>query len=75
MVRRMVKALAKRVAEADDVDLAEMVEIRRVLEDAIEQAVIGQKAAGRSWAEIAAGLGTTRQYAQKRYGRVTDRAS
>lgn len=69
MVSRMIRALARRVADADDVDLAEMVAMRAVLEEAIADAVQGQKDAGRSWAEIARGLGTSREAAYMRYGR------
>lgn len=69
MLRRMIAAYARRVAEADDVDLAEMVELRDALEDAIEAAVQGQREHhGASWADVARGLGVSRQYAQRRYG-------
>lgn len=75
MVARMIRAHGRRVAEADEVDLADLVAMRRVLEDAIADAVAGQQAAGKSWAEIARGLGVKRQTAHERYGRVADRAS
>lgn len=68
MVRRMIRALGKRVGEADDVDLAQMVELRAALETAIEAAVAQQRANGASWSMIGQGLGTTKQYAQRRYG-------
>lgn len=69
MLRRMIRAYGRRVGEADDVDLAEMVAMREVLEAAIADAVAGQRANyGRSWAEIARGLGVARQVAHRRYG-------
>lgn len=69
MLRRMIRAYGRRVGEADDVDLAEMVELRAVLEEAIAAAVTRQRVEfGRSWADIARGLGTTRQAAHERYG-------
>jgi hypothetical protein len=69
MLRRMIRAYGRRVGEADDVDLAEMVAMREVLEEAIADAVAGQRANyDRSWAEVARGLGVSRQYAQRRYG-------
>lgn len=69
MVRRMIRAHGRRVAHADEVDLAELVAMREVVEEAIADAVHGQRATyGRSWSEIARGLGTSRQYAQRRYG-------
>lgn len=73
MLRRMIAAYGRRVADADDVDLAEMVELRDALDAAIEAAVIGQREHhGASWADVARGLGVSRQYAQRRYS-VTKR--
>lgn len=69
MLRRMLRAYARRVGDADDVDLAEMVELRDELEAAIRAAVWGQRRNhGASWADIGRGLGVTRQAAQMRYG-------
>lgn len=74
MLRRMIRAYARRVADADDVDLAQMLQVRAELDDAIAAAVAGQRERhGRSWAEVARGLGVTRQAAQMRYGRSGDR--
>ena len=43
--------------------------MRDVLEEAITEAVRGMRALhGRSWGDVARGLGTTRQAAQMRYG-------
>lgn len=70
MLRRMIRAGGRRVAVADDVDLADLVALRDELEEAIADAVRGQRQnLDRSWAEVARGLGTTRQAAQMRYGR------
>lgn len=68
MVNRMIRAYGRRVADADEVDLATMVELRDTVEAAIAEAVQGQRANGASWARIAAGVGGTRQAAQQRYG-------
>lgn len=69
MLRRMIRAYARRVADADDVDLAEMLRVRDEMEQAVRDAVRGQRERhGRSWADIARGLGTTRQAAQMRFG-------
>lgn len=68
MVRRIIRAHGRRVADADEIDLAELVAIRDTLEEAIATAVRGQRENhGRSWADVARGLGTTRQAAQMRY--------
>ena len=71
MVRRMVRAYGKRVGNADDVDLSQMLALRDEVEAAITTAVTLQRDNwGRSWAEIGRGLGITRQAAQQRYGRA-----
>jgi aromatic ring hydroxylase len=71
MVRRIIRAHGRRVADADEVDLAELVAIRETLDEAIATAVLGQRERhGASWADVARGLGVTRQYAQRTYGKV-----
>ena len=69
MLRRMLRGASRRVAAGDHADLAELVGLRAELEQAIASGVAGLRASGDSWADIAAGLGTTRQAAQMRYGR------
>lgn len=68
-VRRMIRAAGKRVASADEFELAELIELRNEVDAAIEHAIAGQLASGRSWAAIATATGTTRQAAHKRWGR------
>lgn len=69
MVRRVLRAHGRRVADADPEDLAELVAMRDVLYAAISDAVRGMRSQhGRSWSDVARGLGTTRQAAQMRYG-------
>lgn len=68
MVRRMLRAYSRRVADGDEIELRELVELREVVEQAIADAVRGQREQhGRSWADVAKGLGVTRQAAQMRY--------
>lgn len=67
--RRIIKSYAKRVADADEVDLGEMIAVRDEMDAAIQAAVDGLRARGESWAYIGAGLGTTRQAAQMRFGK------
>ena len=68
MMVRMLRAYGRRVADADDVDLGDMVGLRDELEAAIADAVRGQRERhGRSWADIGRALGITRQAAQQRY--------
>lgn len=75
MVRRMLRAAGRRVAEADEVELAELVRLRDEVDQVIAVAVEGWRAQGRSWATIGNALQLSKQGAQQRYGRTpsTDR--
>lgn len=68
-VKRMIRAAGRRVAEADEFELAEMLTLRDEVEQAITSAIAGQMngPSQRSWRAIADALGTTRQAAFKRY--------
>ena len=69
MVARMIRAAGRRVADADDVDLADMARLRDELDAAIAAAVTGQREKhGRSWADVARPFGITKQAAQQRWG-------
>jgi hypothetical protein len=68
-VRRVIAAYSRRVAAGDIDAISDMTHIAAELDDAISQAVTGLRAAGYSWANIAARLGVTRQAAQQRWGR------
>jgi len=70
MVRRVIRAHGRRVADADDVDLTELANMQVTLDAAIQTAVDGMRARGESWAYIARAFGTTRQAAQMRYGKA-----
>lgn len=66
--RRMIRATGRRVADADPEDLAELLALREVLEEAIATAVAGQVSqSGFSWSAVARGLGISRQGAWKQY--------
>jgi hypothetical protein len=67
-VRRMIRCAGRRVGDADPEDLPELLALRDALDQALEDAVRGQRDAGFSWSQIARGLGTTRQAAQQRFG-------
>lgn len=61
--------MAKRAG--GDVDLLpELRVLQRSIDDLMSEAVAQCRAEGYSWSEIAQRLGTTRQAAQQRYGRV-----
>ncbi|WP_345751366.1 hypothetical protein [Microbacterium rhizophilus] len=72
--RRFIRAAGKRVAEADEPELAELLALRDVLDDAIAEAVKGQRSRV-SWAGIARATGTSRQAAFKRWGHLEAVAS
>ena len=69
MVIRMVRAAGRRVGEGDEYELAEFIALQSELDQALADAVAGQRANGKSWAAIATATGTTRQGAQQRWGR------
>lgn len=66
-VRRILRAMAKRMGTADPEDLAEMLALRCELDEAIADAVAGLRTSGFSWAEIARASGTSRQAAHARW--------
>lgn len=63
MMRRMIAAAGRRVANADPDDLALLVDLHEALDDAIVTAVVGQRSAGITWQSIGEATGTTRQAA------------
>lgn len=73
-VRRMIRSAGRRAADADEQELAELMALRGELEQAIQTAVDGQLAVGRTWAHIATAAGTTRQAAHKRWSRRQEAA-
>ena len=68
MVRRIIAAHGRRVANADPEDLAGLQALHQAIEEALTVAIQGQRANGFSWTDIGRGLGSTRQNAQQRYG-------
>ena len=70
MLGRMITAYGRRVGDADPEDLSEMLELHRRFEQIVGDAVRQQRERhGRSWADIGAAAGTTRQAAQMRWGK------
>lgn len=69
-VRRVIAAYSRRVAAGNIDAISDMTSVAAELDDAITEAVTGLRAAGFSWADIAARLGVTRQAAQQRWGRA-----
>ena len=69
MLRRMVQAAGRRVADADVEDLRELVAIQETVEDAIRAGIAGLREDGYSWKSIGEGLGVTGQAVYMRYGK------
>jgi hypothetical protein len=67
-LRRAVRAHGRRVATGDVEALAALLDLAAEIDAAASSAVAGLRAAGFSWAEIAARLGISRQAAQQRWG-------
>ena len=68
MLSRMIRAAGRRVAEADEPELAQLVALRDQMEQAVKFAIQGQRSQGRSWSHIGEVLGVSRQGAFQRYG-------
>lgn len=67
--RRFIRVAGRRVGECDEHELAALIALQVDLDAAIQDAVDGQKAHGKSWAAIGVGAGTTREAAFQRWGR------
>jgi len=67
-LRRVIDAYSRRVASGDIEAITTMAHLSTCLEDATRQAIIGLRASGYSWVDIALRLGITRQGAQQRWG-------
>jgi len=68
-VRRMIRAAGRRTADADEFELAELIGLEDAVREAVQVAIDGQLATGRTWAHIASAAGITRQAAHKRWSR------
>lgn len=66
--KRFIRAAGRRVAEADEVELAELLKLQAVLDEAVQEAVLGIQERT-SWAYVAQATGTTRQAAYQRWKR------
>jgi hypothetical protein len=66
--RRFIRAAGRRVADGDEAELAGLLKLHDVLNEATQHAVDGQLAMGKSWRDIAAATGKSTQAAHKRWG-------
>jgi hypothetical protein len=72
---RVIRAAGRRVAAGDVDALPALANLAAELDAAIGTAVVGLRAAGYSWSEIAARLGVTRQAAHQRWAAATAAAT
>lgn len=69
MMRRMIEAHGKRVADGDPEDLRDLLALAELLDDVIVEAIQGQMANyGISWTDVGRAAGITRQGARQRWG-------
>jgi hypothetical protein len=66
---RFIRAAGRRVAGGDEPELAGLLRLQVALAEAIQEAVDGQLAMGKTWQDIAAATGKTPQAAHKRWSR------
>ncbi|MBN9097011.1 MAG: hypothetical protein J0I49_02690 [Pseudonocardia sp.] len=66
--RRIIRAAGRRIAAGDVEALPALAALSADLDAAIGDAVLGLRAAGYSWAEIASRLGVSRQAVHQRWG-------
>lgn len=71
MSTRVLRSLARRAGEGDELALEALVEAARQAELLLGAGVASYREAGKSWADVAAVTGTTRQGAQRRFGTAT----
>jgi hypothetical protein len=72
MMPRMIRAAGRRAGDADPEDLADLIALREVLDAAIRDAVTTQRETyGRSWADVARGIGVGRQTAYDKYRKTS----
>jgi hypothetical protein len=70
MMRRMLKAWGRRVADADPEDLAELIAARVLLDKITGEAIARMRTDhALSWSDIARAAGTSRQAAYERWNR------
>ncbi len=73
--RRMIRAYARRAADADPTVLADMAEVAAELDRAMVTAVAGLRGKGYSWAEIARELGKDPANTARKWARQIGEAS
>jgi hypothetical protein len=72
MTARIVSGAGRRVADADPEELAQLLQLRDAVDQAVLEAVTGLRRSGVTWQDIGDAIGTTRQAAIMRWARKID---
>ena len=75
MVRRMIAAAGRRVADADEPELAALLAVEHEVAAAVAVAIDGMRARAMYAHEQPRATGTTRQAAQMRWGRTAEKGT
>lgn len=75
MIGRMINATSKRVGLADEHELTAMYGLKLQMDQALQDAIQRQIAEGKSWSQIGAALGMTKQGAFRRFSIVSRETS
>lgn len=68
LVSRLIRRAGERVGDSDEPELAALLGLQETLDHALQTAVDGQRAIGRSWAHIGRATGMAKQSAHERWG-------
>jgi hypothetical protein len=71
MAVRTLRSLARRAGEGDELALEALAEVAAMADVLLGAGVASYREAGKSWADVARVTHTTRQGAQRRFGRAT----
>lgn len=67
MLKRMIRAGARRAGNGDEIELNEFQEVFNFFKDQMTEAVHLQLDNGKSWSDVAEGLGTSKQSAHRKH--------
>lgn len=66
---RFIRAAGRRCADADELELSELIALQAVLDEAVQGAVDGIRGRGNSWSYVALATGKSREAAYQRWGK------
>lgn len=69
MLKRMIRAGARRVGDADEIELRTFSELQKYFDLQMKEAVHSQITNGKSWADIGRAFGVSKQAAYRRFAK------